>query len=54
VTDFEREVYQSMSGDWRCLLWILKTADYMEFSRLLTPADLKLLRKTIEEMVQEG
>jgi len=54
VSEFEREVYRSMSSENRCLTWIVKMADLLEYAELLTSADQKLLAKTLTAMVKEA
>ena len=53
MTEFERAVYADMKPADRVSIWLIKAADFFEYSRIMTEEDTEVLRKVLEKM-KEG
>ena len=47
MTEFEKQVYTDMSSADRILLWMMKCSEFMEFSEIMTEADIRGLHKVL-------
>jgi len=53
VTDFERQIYADMTSTDRILLYMKKCMDLIEFQKIMTEQDIKLLVKLVRHTDEE-
>lgn len=50
MSEFEKGVYADMESVDRVILYAIKALELIEFARLMTAEDIRLLKRLVEEM----